>query len=165
MSQTMSAVRLHAPEDLRLDTVPVPVPAHGEVLVKVWRSGICGTDLHIAKGNFPAPNLPLTLGHEFSGVITEVGDGVDSLSSGAHVVVDINIACGHCYFCRRGQKLFCPQVEQLGVHRAGGLAEYVVGPRLQRARAALDPLARRRGLRRAARLRDPRAGPHRHPFG
>lgn len=128
MSRTMSAVRLHATDDLRLDTVPVPTPAHGEVLVKVWRSGICGTDLHITKGNFPAPNLPLTLGHEFSGVIAEVGEGVDSLTSGVGVVVDINIACGHCYFCRRGQKLFCPDIEQLGVHRAGGLAEYVAVP-------------------------------------
>ena len=128
MAQNMHAVRLHAPDDLRLDTVPVPRLGRGEVLVKVWRSGICGTDLHITKGSFPAPNLPLTLGHEFSGVIAELGEGVDSPGIGAGVVVDINIACGRCYFCTRGQKLFCPHVEQLGVHRAGGLAEYVAVP-------------------------------------
>jgi threonine dehydrogenase-like Zn-dependent dehydrogenase len=108
--------------------VPVPVPGPGEVLVKVHRCGICGTDLHIAKGNFPAPNLPLTLGHEFSGSVVELGDGVGGIDTGARVVVDINIACGHCYFCTRGQKLFCPSVAQLGVHRAGGLAEYVTAP-------------------------------------
>lgn len=128
MPSTMTAVRLHGSGDLRFDTVPVPNPRHGEVLIRVWRSGICGTDLHIAKGNFPAPNLPLTLGHEFSGTIATLGDGVGGIEIGAKVVVDINIACGRCYFCTRGQKLFCPEISQLGVHQAGGLAEYVVAP-------------------------------------
>jgi 2-desacetyl-2-hydroxyethyl bacteriochlorophyllide A dehydrogenase len=128
MSETMVAVRLHAPGDLRVDEVAIPQPGPGQVLVKVHRCGICGTDLHITKGNFPAPNLPLVLGHEFSGTVTETGPGTDQHLIGSRVVVDINIACGHCYYCRRGQKLFCPDVEQLGVHNAGGLAEYVVAP-------------------------------------
>jgi len=128
MNGTMAALRLHSPGDLRLDEVPIPTPAPGEVLVKIHRCGICGTDLHIAKGNFPAPNLPLTLGHEFSGTVVELGSDVVGIDAGAPVVVDINIACGHCYFCTRGQKLFCPTVAQLGVHRAGGLAEYVTAP-------------------------------------
>lgn len=128
MTDTMSALRLHAPGDLRLDEVPIPTPGAGEVLVKVHRCGICGTDLHIAKGHFPAPNLPLTLGHEFSGTVAEVGAGVTDVPIGAPVVVDINISCGHCYFCTRGQKLFCPNVAQLGVHRAGGLADFVTAP-------------------------------------
>lgn len=128
MTPTMTAIRLHTPNDLRLDEVPIPTPGPGEVLVKVHRCGICGTDLHITKGNFPAPNLPLTLGHEFSGTVAELGEGVTEVAAGAPVVVDINISCGHCYFCTRGQKLFCPNVAQLGVHRAGGLAEYVTAP-------------------------------------
>lgn len=128
MQGTMQAVRLHAPGDVRLDTIDIPVPGESEVLVKVVRSGICGTDLHITKGTFPAPNLPLTLGHEFAGVIVETGGSNSALNIGDAVVVDINIACGRCFFCRRGQKLFCPTVAQLGVHRAGGLAEYVVVP-------------------------------------
>lgn len=128
MADTMKAVRLHGPGDLRLDDVPIPQPAPGEVLVRVHRCGICGTDLHIAKGNFPAPNLPLTLGHEFSGTVDAVADDVTAVPLGSRVVVDINIACGQCYFCSRGQKLFCPDVTQLGVHRAGGLAEYVTAP-------------------------------------
>lgn len=126
MAETMMAVRLHAPEDLRLDEVPVPEPSAGQVLIKVHRCGICGTDLHITKGNFPAPNLPLTLGHEFSGTVAATGPGVDGNLTGDRVVVDINTSCGHCYFCTRGQKLFCPFVSQLGVHSAGGLAEYVL---------------------------------------
>ncbi|CAN5227670.1 zinc-dependent alcohol dehydrogenase family protein [soil metagenome] len=128
MTDTMLAVRLHAPDDLRLDTVAIPRPGQGEVLIKVWRTGICGTDLHITKGNFPAPNLPLTLGHEFSGTVEEIGEGVEHLSQGQPVVADINISCGHCYFCLRGQKLFCRTVAQIGVHRAGALAEYVLVP-------------------------------------
>lgn len=128
MAQTMLAARLHGPGDLRMDTIEVPVPKSDEVLIKVHRTGICGTDLHIAKGNFPAPNLPLTLGHEFSGTIVEVGNAVSSVAVGSKVVADINIACGSCDFCRKGAKLFCPTVRQLGVHDAGALAEYVVAP-------------------------------------
>ncbi len=128
MADTMFALRLHAPNDLRLDEIPVPEAGPGEVLVHVHRCGICGTDLHITKGNFPAPNLPLTLGHEFSGTVVSTGQGVDQGLVGDRVVVDINMSCGHCYFCTRGQKLFCPFVSQLGVHSAGGLAEYVVAP-------------------------------------
>lgn len=131
MTQTMAAVRLHAPGDLRLDEVAIPEPNPGQVLIRVHRCGICGTDLHIAKGDFPAPNLPLTLGHEFSGTVAELGAGsavLPRVKVGDRVVVDINSACGWCYFCRRGAKLFCPEVFQLGVHAAGGLAEYVVVP-------------------------------------
>ncbi len=128
MVDTMTAVRLHAPGDLRVDEVAVPTPGAGEVLVQVHRCGICGTDLHIAKGNFPAPNLPLTLGHEFSGTVAGLGDQVTDVNVGDGVVVDINTSCGHCYFCTRGQKLFCKRVAQLGVHTAGGLAEFVVAP-------------------------------------
>jgi 2-desacetyl-2-hydroxyethyl bacteriochlorophyllide A dehydrogenase len=128
MSDTMAAVRLHAQNDLRLDEIPIPEARPGQVLIKVHRCGICGTDLHIAKGNFPAPNLPLVLGHEFSGTVAALGSGVIDVKVGDRVVVDINTSCGHCYYCTRGQKLFCPQVAQLGVHTAGGLAEYVVAP-------------------------------------
>lgn len=128
MADSMMAVRLHAPNDLRLDEVPLPEAEAGQVLVRIHRCGICGTDLHITKGDFPAPNLPLTLGHEFSGTVAGTGPGVDGGLVGDRVVVDINTSCGHCYFCTRGQKLFCPFVSQLGVHSAGGLAEYVVAP-------------------------------------
>jgi len=128
MAKTMLAARLHAGGDFRIDTVEVPVPKADEVLIKVHRTGICGTDLHIVSGNFPAPNLPLTLGHEFSGTIVQLGGQGTSLNIGDKVVVDINIACDRCTFCRLGSKLFCASVRQLGVHDAGALAEYVVAP-------------------------------------
>jgi 2-desacetyl-2-hydroxyethyl bacteriochlorophyllide A dehydrogenase len=127
-TQSMQAARIHGDGKLVIDEIPVPNPGSGEVLVRVHRCGVCGTDLHIVRGNFPAPNLPLTLGHEFAGVVEDVGPEVDLALVGRRVTADINIACGTCFFCRIGQKLFCPVIEQLGVHRAGGMAEYVVVP-------------------------------------
>lgn len=125
---TMAAAVLHGPGNLSIEEVPRPRPAVGEIVMRVSRCGICGTDLHILLGNFPAPNLPLIIGHEFSGEVVEVGDGVQNTQPGDKATVDINISCGSCYFCRRNQKLFCPHVRQLGVHDAGGMAEYVVAP-------------------------------------
>jgi 2-desacetyl-2-hydroxyethyl bacteriochlorophyllide A dehydrogenase len=124
----MRAAVLFGAGDLRVEEVPVPRAGPGEVVIRVARCGICGTDLHIMRGSFPAPNLPLTLGHEFAGEIAEIGDGVAHVAVGDRATADINIACGTCFFCRRGHKLFCPDVRQLGVHTAGGLADYVVAP-------------------------------------
>jgi 2-desacetyl-2-hydroxyethyl bacteriochlorophyllide A dehydrogenase len=128
MTESMIAAVLHKPGDLRVEEVAKPQAGPGEVLLRVDRCGICGTDLHILSGNFPAPNLPLIIGHEFAGTVEAVGAGVTHVAPGTKATVDINIACGVCYFCRIGNKLFCPQVRQLGVHDAGGLAEYVVAP-------------------------------------
>jgi len=72
----------------------------GDVLVRVAYCGICGTDLHIYDGEFPA-KFPLVLGHEFSGVVERTGKGVKSLKVGEYVAVDPNISCGTCYYCRR----------------------------------------------------------------
>lgn len=132
MSESMRALRLHGPNDLRLEQVPVPEPGPGQVLIAVHRCGICGTDLHLASGTFPTPSLPVTLGHEFSGTVAALGaDPAPSpvtLATGTPVVADINTSCGRCYFCRRGQRLFCPYVAQLGVGADGGLADYVLAP-------------------------------------
>lgn len=125
---TMKAAVFHSPDNLSIEEVPRPHAKAGEVVLKVDRCGICGTDLHILRGNFPAPNLPLIIGHEFAGQVVEVGQGVTNTKEGDKATVDINISCGTCYFCRHNQKLFCPYVRQLGVHDAGGMAEYVVAP-------------------------------------
>lgn len=124
----MRAAVFYGADDLRVEEVERPSPAPGEVLLQVERCGICGTDSHIVRGHFPAPNLPLIIGHEFSGTIAEVGAGVMHVEPGDRATADINIACGTCYFCRHGNKLFCPAVRQLGVHDAGGMAEYVTAP-------------------------------------
>jgi 2-desacetyl-2-hydroxyethyl bacteriochlorophyllide A dehydrogenase len=124
----MQAAVFHGADDLRVEEVGRPSAGPGEVLLKVARCGICGTDSHIVRGRFPAPNLPLIIGHEFAGTVVEVGAGVHHVQIGDRATADINIACGMCWFCRHNSKLFCPSVRQLGVHDAGGMAEYVVAP-------------------------------------
>ena len=128
MQKTMQAAVLHSANNLRIEEVKRPEPGPGEVLLRVHRCGICGTDSHIVKGRFPAPNLPLIIGHEFAGEVAAVGSGVDYVKEGDRATADINIACGHCWYCRNNQKLFCAKVRQLGVHDHGGMAEYVVVP-------------------------------------
>lgn len=128
MDRHMRAAVLHAANDLRFEEVVRPEPGPDEILLRVHRCGICGTDSHIVKGRFPAPNLPLIIGHEFAGEVAAVGAGVGYIKEGDKATADINIACGHCWYCRNNQKLFCPEVRQLGVHAHGGMADYVVVP-------------------------------------
>jgi len=127
MKEMMKAAVLHKPEDLRIESVPVPEINDHEVLIQVKACGICGTDPHIFKGHFPAPT-PLILGHEFVGRVVKVGRNVTSVKVGDKATADINISCGRCYFCRMGQKLFCKDIVQIGVHVNGAFAEYVKVP-------------------------------------
>jgi 2-desacetyl-2-hydroxyethyl bacteriochlorophyllide A dehydrogenase len=128
VTATMQAAVFHGADDLRVEEVPRPTATPGTVLLQVARCGICGTDSHIVRGRFPAPNLPLIIGHEFAGTVVEVGAGVTHVAQGDRATGDINIACGTCWYCRHNSKLFCPNVRQLGVHDAGGMAEYVLVP-------------------------------------
>jgi 2-desacetyl-2-hydroxyethyl bacteriochlorophyllide A dehydrogenase len=128
LPSTMKAAVFHGPNDLRLESVPVPTVGENDVLLKVDMCGICGTDVHIYRGHFPAPNLPLIPGHEFAGHVVASGANVDHVKVDDYVTADINISCGHCYFCRRQQKLFCEQIRQIGVHMNGALAEFVKVP-------------------------------------
>src|SRR5690606_31872192 len=108
----------------------VPVPSIGpeDVLVRVTRTGICGTDIHIFNGHYAADRLPLIPGHEFCGTIAERGANVRHLATGTRVVVDINIGCGTCFWCRRNEVLNCAEVTQVGIGRDGAFAEYVAVP-------------------------------------
>jgi len=104
-----------------------PAIGTGDVLVRVAYCGICGTDLHIYDGEFPA-KFPLVLGHEFSGVVERTGKGVKSLKVGEYVAVDPNISCGTCYYCKKGMTNFCQRWEAVGVTRQGAFAELVAVP-------------------------------------
>jgi L-iditol 2-dehydrogenase len=122
----MLATRLHAIGDLRLEEVPVPDPGPGEILVRVDAAGICGTDRHLFKGEFPS-KPPVTLGHEFAGVVVGRGEGV-SVAEGALVTCDPNDWCGECDACRRGKVNLCSRNVATGIHRDGGFAEFAVFP-------------------------------------
>ncbi|BBG03739.1 MULTISPECIES: alcohol dehydrogenase catalytic domain-containing protein [Pseudonocardia] len=123
----MKAVRVHGPGDLRIEDVPDPRPAHGQVLVAVEAAGMCATDVHILHGTFPC-RYPLTIGHEIAGRIVEVGDGVDPARVGASVTVEPHEYCRECLYCRIGQEHMCTAKEAYGVHVDGGMAEYLAVP-------------------------------------
>ncbi|WP_214646807.1 zinc-dependent alcohol dehydrogenase [Ruegeria lacuscaerulensis] len=128
MTGTMRAAVLVKPGQFEVQDVPRPVPGRDEVLIRISRVGICGTDMHIFNGHYAAENLPMIPGHEFTGTIAELGQGVTGLTIGAPVVVDMNIGCGTCYWCRRNEILNCPNMQQMGITMDGAFAEYISVP-------------------------------------
>jgi 2-desacetyl-2-hydroxyethyl bacteriochlorophyllide A dehydrogenase len=124
----MKAAVLVAPGRFDVRDVPMPEVGPEDALIRVSRTGICGTDLHIFHGHYAAENLPLIPGHEFCGTIAEVGAKVTHLTLGQRVVADVNIGCGTCYWCRRNEILNCPTMKQVGIGRDGAFAEYVAIP-------------------------------------
>lgn len=136
----MQATRLHAIGDIRTTEVPVPEPGRGEVLVRVEAAGICGTDRHLLKGEFPS-RPPVTLGHEFSGIIVARGEGV-ALPEGARITCDPNDWCGLCDACLRGRVNLCPKNVATGIHRDGGFAEFALVDERKAVRLpdGIDPL-------------------------
>jgi threonine 3-dehydrogenase len=110
---------------------PEPSPARGEVKIRVARTGICGTDLHIESWDAWAAgaiNAPLIPGHEFSGHVVELGEGVTSVAVGALVSGEGHVVCGHCRNCRAGRRHLCKFTSSIGVNRDGAFAEFVVIP-------------------------------------
>ncbi|MBN8950812.1 MULTISPECIES: zinc-dependent alcohol dehydrogenase family protein [unclassified Rhizobium] len=123
----MRAVRLESIGSMAIHMVEKPNAGPGEVVVRVLAAGICGSDRHMYKGEYPTA-IPVTLGHEFCGLVEEVGEGVSSFVGGELVTVDPNIACGTCPACRRGRPNLCANLKAIGVTRDGGFAEYVAVP-------------------------------------
>ena len=125
---TMRAAYLVAPHRFELREVARPEPGPDDVLIRIARTGICGTDLHIFHGHYAAEHLPMIPGHEFTGHVAEVGTSVTYLAPGQPVVVDMNIGCTRCYWCRRNEVLNCPQMQQLGITMDGAFAEFIAVP-------------------------------------
>ncbi|KDR72585.1 hypothetical protein GALMADRAFT_270560 [Galerina marginata CBS 339.88] len=121
---TMDAVCYHAPRELDIITVPIPQIKDDQVLIKVSCCGICGTDQHLAEGEFIG-KFPLIPGHEIVGEISQIGQDVQGFSVGDRCVADNTILCEACFYCRRGQHVLCENFESLGVTMAGGFAGYV----------------------------------------
>ncbi|MEP6565738.1 MAG: zinc-dependent alcohol dehydrogenase family protein [Mesorhizobium sp.] len=126
----MKAVRLEAVGSIALREVDKPSAGPDELLVRIEACGVCGTDRHLLLGEFPC-TPPVTLGHEFSGIVEAVGGSVSGFSVGDRVTGDPNIACGRCTHCHAGRVNLCSNLRAIGIHRDGGFAEYVVMPQKQ----------------------------------
>lgn len=99
----MLAMNYRGPYRVRAEQKPMPVIEHPrDAVVRVTRSCICGSDLHLYHGLVPDTRVGMTFGHEFCGIVEEVGSAVDNLKAGDHVLVPFNIACGQCHFCKQG---------------------------------------------------------------
>src|SRR6202795_3621258 len=155
----MQAVVIHAPKDLRIDSVPAPAPGAGEVRIKIAAGGICGSDLHYYHhGGFGTVRIqqPMALRHEISGVLAAVGCDVPHLKSGMRVAVNPSQPCNVCIHCREGMRNQCLDMRFMGSamrmpHVQGGFRESVtvdasqawpIADRLSLGEAAMaEPLA------------------------
>ena len=121
----MRAAVLHAPGDLRVETLPAPVPGAGEVVLDVGAALSCGTDVKsVARGHPSIAAYPSRLGHEFAGVVSSVGAGVESVAVGERVFCGDSAPCGACRACARGRESLCEDL----LYLLGGFAEQVLVP-------------------------------------
>ncbi len=123
----MKAAQIVRPGEASVISVDSPSPGADDVLIKVHAAGICGTDLHIFRGEYEA-EYPLIPGHEFSGEVIAVGANVRNFKVGDRVTADPNIPCNRCSYCQRNEPNQCRNLRAIGVTRSGAFAEYVVAP-------------------------------------
>lgn len=126
-------VKQTAARGMTLQDVPVPAIGKTDVLIRVLKTGICGTDVHIFQWDDWASRRihpPLVVGHEFVGMIEKVGEAVDEFKPGDIVSAEGHIGCGHCYFCRTGQGHICRTMKIIGVDRDGCFAHYISMPQV-----------------------------------
>ncbi len=126
----MKSIRILEPNRVELAEVPLPEPLEDEVLIRVEASGICGTDIHILRGEYLG-GYPVIPGHEFAGVVTQTGRAVTRFQVGDRVAVEPNIPCNNCPECLHNRQNFCRNWSAVGVTRPGGMAEYVCVPEPQ----------------------------------
>jgi len=123
----MLTVICETPGVLRAQESAMPTRQEDEVLLRIRRVGVCGTDLHIFTGNQPFLSYPRVMGHEISGTV-EAAPAGSALKPGDNVFVMPYLSCGHCVACRQGKTNCCTQIQVLGVHRDGAMTEYLSVP-------------------------------------
>ncbi|WP_367110369.1 L-threonine 3-dehydrogenase [uncultured Psychrobacter sp.] len=124
-------VKAHSEKGIWMQDVPEPKVGINDIKIKIKKTAICGTDLHIYKWDEwsqKTVKTPMVIGHEYVGIISEVGDGVQHFAVGDRVTGEGHIACGHCRNCRRGKLHVCENTIGVGVDRDGAFAEYLVIP-------------------------------------
>lgn len=120
------ALRFYGVGDIRVENILNPICNPKEALVKVKYAGICGSDLHIFRKGMFIKFTPITMGHEFSGVVEAIGSEVSELSPGDHVIGDPRVSCNNCKWCQAGSYNLCPELGFIGEVLPGCFAEYVV---------------------------------------
>ncbi|WP_419728420.1 zinc-binding alcohol dehydrogenase family protein [Lichenicola sp.] len=125
---TMRAIVCETPGLLQRVERPMPVRGEDEVLVRIRRVGVCGTDLHIFSGNQPYLSYPRVMGHELSGTVEEAPPG-SGLATSDIVFIMPYMSCGRCHACLQGKTNCCSEIQVLGVHRDGGMTEFLSLPR------------------------------------
>ncbi len=124
----MQAARILEPLKTDVATLDEPPVGPDDVKIQVRAAGICGTDIHILKGEYALARFPMVPGHEFSGEVVEVGTNVTRYKPGDRVTADPNIPCNRCENCQRNQPNQCLNLKVIGVTRDGAFAEYVTAP-------------------------------------
>ncbi|MBL4827083.1 MAG: alcohol dehydrogenase catalytic domain-containing protein [Spongiibacteraceae bacterium] len=123
----MLAARLLGEKNVAISNIDKPQPGTGEVLIRMTRIGLCGSDIHIFSGNRQV-NYPITMGHEGIGFVAELGEGVNHLSINQRVVIEPNFSCGTCTLCKTGRGNICEHKRSIGVTDDGCFSEYAVIP-------------------------------------
>lgn len=139
MAGWMKAVVLEGAQKLTVKQVPMPEVTGGSVLIRVRACSVCATDLRAYRYGREGLNLPLILGHEVGGEVIQVAPGVTTHRIGERVAVTPRVACGVCYYCRRGQPSYCENHVSFGGALAGGFAEYMLIPKRAVEYGALNP--------------------------
>lgn len=124
MEKAMLQAVMTAPGQIRFDTVPAPQAGPGQVLVKIKRIGVCGSDIHVYHGKHPYTKYPVTQGHEVSGRIAALGEGVDGFHVGQKVTIEPQVYCGACYPCTHGKYNLCENLKVMGFQTTGTASEY-----------------------------------------
>ncbi|SBW09975.1 Chlorophyll synthesis pathway, bchC [uncultured Eubacteriales bacterium] len=124
MERTMLQQIMTAPAEIRFDTVPIPRPQPGQALIKIKRIGVCGSDIHVYHGKHPYTKYPVTQGHEVSGQVAELGEGVTGLRVGQKVTIEPQVYCGHCHPCTHGKYNLCESLKVMGFQTPGTASEY-----------------------------------------
>jgi len=126
----MTGIVYYGPGDIRIEDLPVPKYSEKELLVKVDACAVCGTDLKSYRSGNPRIKAPNVMGHEFTGLVNNVGENVTGFETGDRVVMATSVSCGKCYYCQKGWKNLCKNIAPMGYTFPGGMAEYVTIPDL-----------------------------------
>ena len=130
MSKTMIQQLMTAPKNIIFQEVPVPEAGPDDVLIKIMKLGICGSDIHVFHGTHPYTSYPVTQGHEVSGRVVRTGENVKGIQAGQKVTLEPQIRCGECWPCRHGKYNCCESLRVMGFQATGAASEYFAAPAL-----------------------------------